>query len=428
MVRDNGFDMPHLGGRIVQNISALTVAQLFYRMVMLGMSVLLARYLGVVEQGVYSLAMNFIAMFQAFSDLGIANLVIRDMNQRSCNAASLIGQYLRLLIVANVLLVAAAVVTAIGLGYDMRLVAGILLAGLGMVFIGLSSAFYAGLAGMERMKLIAVLEIGMTLILATGTGIVMVTGGTMLSLTLVAAVGGAARLVLFGRPVLKCIKGISLTGSFGEAVVMLKRGLPFTLHVGMYIVLTRIDVVFVEMFTDAYTLGLYTAATRLTFPLTILTMMTATAIFPVVSRGVKNDPASAHRLVRSSMSALFILGLCIALPVSLWAAPIIGTVFGNAFIPAAPYLSIVVWYVPIFSLYQVVSDLLVASDRVWGVVIIGALCLAVNVACNLVFIPMVGAVGAAWTTLVSEALRCVLFIGFAVTALGFLKRKVEFNR
>ncbi len=408
--------------RVFQNVSALTLGQLFYRLVMLGVSILLARHLGVVEQGAYALVMNFIAIFAAFSDLGIANLVIRDMNQRSVAPAVLLGQYLTILLFVNGLLLAGAIGTALALGYAPRTVEAIGLAGLGMLFTGLSATFYAGLAGMERMKRIALSETVLTLVLAGGMVVVMLTGGRLIALTVVAAVGGITKLALLAWPATRLIPGVRFNFSLTRIGAMLWRGLPFTLHAGLWVVLTKIDVVLLDTLSDDHTLGYYTAATRLTWPLILVSMMTATAIFPIVSRTITTNPALARALVRRAMRWLLLLGLCIAAPISLLSGWIVGVVFGQEFLPAADLLRIVIWYIPIFYSYQVVSDLLVAADRVWGVVLISAVCLVVNITSNMITIPLHGAFGSAWTAIGCELLRCVLFIAYAWIAVGLGRR------
>lgn len=393
---------------IVRNASALTIAQVFYRIVTLFLSILLARYLGVIEQGRYALVLNFIAIFQAFSDLGIANLVIRDINQERGDPSSLIGTYFRLLLLVNGLLLILAMGVALLLKYDGELFAGIALAGLGMALGGASSAYYAALAARERMKRIARIEILVTLLLAFGSLAVMLSGGRLVWLCAVAALGGAGRLVLLGLAARVPTVHAGNTGK--ELRALLVAGLPFALHAGMYIVLTRIDVLILERHGSALSLGAYTAATRLTLPLTVFSMMTATALFPVISRAIRTEPSLAWRMVRQAQMGLAGLGLLIAGVTTVWAEPIVVLLFGAEFRDSAPLLRILIWYIPIFSSYQVVSDLLVAAHRLGTVVTIGALCLAINIGANLLLVPDHGALAASWIRIGTELLRCVAFL------------------
>lgn len=410
------------GRRVFDHISALTLAQVFYRFVSLVVSIALARYLGLVEQGAYMLVMNYVAVFGSFADLGIANLVIRDMNQDEDDPSGLVSSYLSLLVIVNAGLMAASIAWAVIIGYEARLIAGIGFAGLGSLFVGTTASYYAVLAGNQRMKRVALIQVLNSIAIGACMAIVMFAGGTLLPLTMVAAVTGAISLMLHRHSAVRLLPGIRLSLHPGKAFALLKRGLPFTLHVGLYVILTRIDVLFVKRLSDEVTLGVYTAVTRLTTPLTVVSMVTAVAIFPLVSRFVSEDTALAHRIVLRSMTRLGLIGLAIAAAVTFGAGIIVGILYGPQFAVSAPVLAIAIWYLPSFYFSQVVGDLLVASDKVWSMVWITLSCLALSVAMNLVLIPRYGAYGAAWTTVVCEALRGGAIIFFAMHALGFPRK------
>jgi O-antigen/teichoic acid export membrane protein len=422
LVQADGAELPDaalLWRRIINNISALTLAQLLYRGVSLLLSIALARYLGVVQQGVYGQILNFVAVFGAFCDLGIANLVIRDMNQDAERPAQLASSYFGLLLLTNAALFVGAVGLALALGYDRSIVIGVALGAGGMAFGGVSSAFYAVLAGRQRMKRIAVIQTANTATIAAGMITTMATGGGVIALSGVATVAGACTLLFFLAPALRLLPELRLTLDVRAALALLRRGLPFTLHVGLYVVFTRIDVLILNAFSDGYTLGIYTAASRLTYPLTVFSMMAVTAVFPVMSQYVQRQPAVAFAVARAAQRWLVLGGVLIALAVSVFSGPLVRVLFGAEYAPTAPVLSVLIWYIPIFSSYQVVSDLLVAANRVWQLVAISVLSLALVVVLNIVLIPRYGAFGPAWATVACEALRAVAILLFAGLALGF---------
>jgi O-antigen/teichoic acid export membrane protein len=417
-------DLSLITRRLVNNISALTLAQLFYRLTSLFLSILLARYLGVAQQGVYGQIQNFIAVFGAFCDLGIANLVIRDMNQNERRHEESVAAYFTLLVLTNVLLFSGALITAFVLRYDAVAISGIVLAGLGMALGGVSSAFYAVLAGRQSMKKVALVQSMVTVTIATGIVAVMQAGGRVVALTSVAAIAGCGSLVLYWIPASRMMPELRLAFRAGPALALLKRGLPFTLHVGIYVVFTRIDVLILRAMSDDFTLGIYTAATRLTFPLTVFSMMAVTAIFPVLSQYMREQPAVAYRIARSAMKWLSLAGLAIAIPSALFSSHIVRILFGAEYAPTAPVFTILIWYIPIFYSYQVINDLLVAANKLWGLVWISLACLLLNIVLNVILIPKMGAHGAAWTSVICEMFRCVVFLIFAGVSLGFHRTRI----
>lgn len=402
-----------LSRRILGNMSALMVAQILYRAVSLVLSVVLTRYLGVTEQGLYGLSLNVIAMFSAFADLGISTLVIRDMNQDRGTASGLVSTYFGTLLVANLLLSAAAILAAFIIGYETRVIATIALLAIGMLFTGTASAFHAALIGKERMKRVASLEAVVTVVIAAGMLSVIALGGGIISLGIVSAVSGLTRFMIFGRNALRLFPELRFVFDAARTRKMLTRGLPFTLNVGLYVILTKIDVLLLESRVSPESLGLYSAATRLTFPLTMLSMMTATAVFPVLSRTIRESSDTAFAIVRRAMRWLGLIGLGIAIVITLTSPSIVLLAYGPAFAPVSDLLRILIWYIPIFYFYQVVGDLLVAADKVWAVVRVSAAILVVNIVANLLLIPVYGATGSAMTLVGCEFLRCA---GLLVTA------------
>jgi O-antigen/teichoic acid export membrane protein len=417
-------DLRLISRRLVANISALTVAQLFYRLTSLFLSILLARYLGVAQQGVYGQIQNYIAVFGAFCDLGIANLVIRDMNQNARRHEESVAAYFTLLVLTNSILFTGALITALVLRYEAVVFSGIVLAGLGMAFGGISSAFYVVLAGRQSMKKIALVQSAVTLTIAIGIVTVMLAGGRVVALTAVAAVVGFCTLILFWIPAIRMMPELQLAFRPAIAFELLKRGLPFTLHAGIYVVFTRIDVLILRAMTDDFTIGIYTAGTRLTFPLTVFSMMAVTAIFPVLSRYMNERPEVAFRIARSTMKWLILAGLAIAIPAALLSSEIVRILFGAEYAPTAPVFSILIWYIPIFYSYQVINDLLVAANKLWGLVLISLVCLLLNIVLNVILIPKMGAYGAAWTSVICEMFRCVVFLIFAGVSLGFHRTRI----
>jgi O-antigen/teichoic acid export membrane protein len=404
---------------IVSNISALTVAQLIFRGVSLLLSIALARYLGVVQQGVYGQILNYVAVFGAFCDLGIANLVIRDMNQGTESPETLAGSYFGLLFFTNTALYLSAVALALALGYNATLVWGIVLAGLGTAFGGMSSAFYAVIAGRQLMKRVALLQTLVTLTIAACMITVMASGGRIVALAGVGGVTGLCTLLYFMLPARRLLPAMRLSLRPGPAFALLRRGLPFTLLVGIYVVFTRIDVLILGAMSDGFTLGIYTAATRLTYPLTVFSMMVVTAVFPVLSQHVHERPALAYALTRTVMGWLTVAGLAIGIGVAVAAPYIVRLLYGAEYAATAPVLAVLIWYIPVFYVYQIVNDLLVAANRLWQLVWISAGVFVLSVVLNVLLIPRLGAFGPAWVTVGCELLRCIVILAYAAVTLRF---------
>jgi O-antigen/teichoic acid export membrane protein len=108
--------------------------------------------------------------------------------------------------------------------------------------------------------------------------------------------------------------------------------------------------------------------------------------------------------------ALFtlLIGLPMALTLSLFATEIIVPLFGPNFEPTANVLRILVWYAAVNITANVFAQGLIVQNEQRGLLLIRAAGLGSNITLNALLIPRVGIIGAALASLVAELL--VLFI------------------
>lgn len=127
------------------------------------------------------------------------------------------------------------------------------------------------------------------------------------------------------------------------------------------------------------------------------------------------SPALALRLLRRSARMCLAVAVPLAAAGSLGAAFVVPLAFGNRFASAIPVLAILVWKIPFSALSAPYSGLLLSHGRQLIVMrnsLVGA---GVNIAGNLVAIPLFGVVGAAVVGVVSLATIMALNCASAVS-------------
>ena len=96
---------------IAKNTSYLTLALIIQKVISFSYFTLLARYLGPADLGKYYFAISFTTIFAIFIDLGLANVIIREVAKEGAKAGKLLANVLGLkLPLALVSLLAAAVI------------------------------------------------------------------------------------------------------------------------------------------------------------------------------------------------------------------------------------------------------------------------------------------------------------------------------
>ena len=177
------------------------------------------------------------------------------------------------------------------------------------------------------------------------------------------------------------------------------------------IVIYNADFIFLRVLQGAAAVGYYNAAyTLVTFFLNLGTAYSL-SLLPSLTRlaGTREDQ---HRLYHSAMAHVFAAGLPAAIGGTLLAGPIIGLLFGPAYQPAADAFRILIWCIPLCLLRDVPLMALQAAGQEGRILRITLLAAVLNLALNVILIPRWAIIGAALATLVTEAVRMLLALGF----------------
>jgi O-antigen/teichoic acid export membrane protein len=173
----------------------------------------------------------------------------------------------------------------------------------------------------------------------------------------------------------------------------------------------RIDIFLVNFFVGPAGAGIYTAAVRMAEQLWLISSAASIVLLPRLA-GLDAAEETRRQLtpIIARWVTLAVLGIAIVLAVTMdW---IVDLVFGPEYAPAADVLR---WLLPgivAYSCVMVLSPDLSARGRPdlngWA----AAVSLAVNVACNLLLIPLYGIIGAALATTIAYVMTAVITIWF----------------
>jgi O-antigen/teichoic acid export membrane protein len=166
----------------------------------------------------------------------------------------------------------------------------------------------------------------------------------------------------------------------------------------------RIDQVLVFQLAGARQAGLYGAAFRILDQIQFIPVAAMTTLMPIIAAAHRVDAKRAREMFRRSEDYLALVSLP-ALAFSIAAAePIVRTLFGAQFAPAAPALPVLMAAFVVISASYPVDALIIVLGRQGRLAMIAAGALALNVALNLALVPSYGFEVAAWITLATELL------------------------
>jgi O-antigen/teichoic acid export membrane protein len=196
----------------------------------------------------------------------------------------------------------------------------------------------------------------------------------------------------------------------------LSRSAPIGLGVIFSVLYFRLDIVMLQLMADDRVVGFYSAAYKLFEIVVILPHSLMIVLFPRLVEEFHTDRGTFEISFKKAFTVFLMVGSSIALICYSFSNEIIGLIYGNGFLFSVKVLDVLAMAISLSFLIFLLSNILIVSGRemtnTW--ILVGATIL--NIALNLVWIPVHGAIGAAWATVICE----IVLIG----VLGFQFRKL----
>jgi O-antigen/teichoic acid export membrane protein len=366
---------------------------------------LIARTVGVEGAGRYFLAISFTTMFSICVDLGLANVLVREIAKFPDKAGKLLSNVLGIKLILAALTVTAALVTARILDYHQETTLMITIACAVMVLDSVHLVLYAAMRGFQNLKYEAVGVVSGQLVTITVGSIFLFTGQPLHYLVL-ALLCGSTWNVVWATWSLKRRFGILPSFRIDRSMAKFLWGvtLPFALAGIFSRVYSYIDSIMISKLISESAVGLYGVAYKIAFAFQFLPMAFAAALYPAMSETYINDRPKLGTLMTVSMNYLMLIVVPITFGVATLAQEFILLLYGPEFLPSVVPLQILMFSLIFAYLYWPGGSLLNATDRqALNTGVMGAT-MVLNIVLNALLIPRIGLVGAATAALAGNAL------------------------
>lgn len=232
---------------------------------------------------------------------------------------------------------------------------------------------------------------------------------------LVGQLGGAATVVAFAVIVIVRLPNLAL--DWGLAVRALRFGLPIIPHALSAWVLNVFDrwllaiLLPVAAMTAQAQIGAYWIGYQLGYAVSLLGVSIQAAWLPIVYR--QTDPVAGGRRVGAMLVASTAALSVIAVAVGLTAPEVIRLVAGEEYASAVPVVSIVAAASVFYGMYVIAVAVLLHEHRTGTMAAVTLATGVLNIAINVVLIPMIGIVGAAIASLIANMVYGVTTVWLA---------------
>ncbi|MGE5315121.1 MAG: flippase [Acidobacteriota bacterium] len=395
---------------VARNSLFLFGFQIFTKLLLLVSAILLANHYGTAQYGLYNYGFAFAALFLPAADFGMEMFFLKEVSRPDAPMKAEATAFL--FAGKSVLVIAVGLLLAVAAGFTDSFFTApwhvVTAAGIATLVRGVGQSLAISFRGVNRADREAlILSAGRTLdFLAVALCVALdLPLLTLLHLLALSAAAGtaftyAAVHSLFAVP---RFTRLAETGRY-----MIKGSLPFALTMLMTNIYFNADTIMVAKFIGNDAAGIYRAAYNLIMPLMMISAAVAGAVFPFVSRHHEQEWNAVVPVLEKSIAVLLSIGIPLAAFVSVSAREIIALLYRAEFATASPALQILIWFVPVVYMTNLFGLTLGAMDRQRTVMMIGIFNAVFNIVSNLVLIPLMGFMGASFTTVGTELLGLVL--------------------
>ncbi|MCW5846140.1 MAG: flippase [Anaerolineae bacterium] len=406
---------------IAKNSGAPMALSLFNKAIDFVFAAFYLRVLGPADAGSFATAIATAGIFEIVANYGLNILLIRDVSQDRSQAGRFLlnSSVLRMLtaavaavpIIAYVLLtlqgsnpLSPAEITAI-----IFMMVGMVLSGL---TLGVSGLFYV----YEQAEVPAAMST-VTTMLKVGLGVaVLLAGFSFVGLAAVSIIVNLITLVLLSG---LASRRFALHGpwTLDRPMIreMMRLGFPLMLIHLLQTVFISVDILLLrQLLPNGETVvGWYNSAWKWFNALQIIPAYFTLALFPIISRAIKDNMDTARRMYRMSLKLMLLLALPIAALTTFAAPLLIGLLGGAEFLPqGAIALQLIIWSIPFGWLNSVTNYVLIAlgMERIQPRAF--AIAVGFNVLFNWILIPRYSFVAAGIITILSEIVLLAVFAYF----------------
>lgn len=409
---------------IAKNTSYLTTALVLQKIISLTYFTLLARNLGAANLGKYYFAISFVTIFAIFIDLGLVNVITRELAKKKEDAQHFIGNIISIKLPLVVLTVIAAIVTINLLDYPQITIQLVYLASICMVADSFTNTFY-GIARAHHNLLFESIGSVVFQIIVLALGLTAVYSGFNLLWVMAALVTASLFNFFFSLGVVWKKIGVKIKPVFDKqkSFSIIQLTVPFGLFALFQRFYMHFDSVLLSLMAGDKYVGYYQIAFKIVFALQFLPMAFVASLYPAMSNYWLNNREQLSITFERAIKYLMIISIPISAGVVALADKII-LIFKNDFLNAVLPMQIIIISLLFIFINFPIGSLLNACDRQKQNTANMVIATILSIILNLILIPRFQAVGASITVLATNALITVLGFYWASKTIYYRFRRI----
>jgi O-antigen/teichoic acid export membrane protein len=399
-----------LGRTIAKNTAFVMLGTAALKAINFLFGIYVVRRLGDDSFGQYSTVIAFVGLFQIFAELGMSQYVMREIARDRSRTRGLFWNLVTLRLLLSFLGIGGITVAARLTGYAPALVLGVFFYTWTFVLSAFDAAFDTVLTANERFDYVTTLAILGQLAFVVLGSVVLFAGWGFIALVAVGLLAMLPKLALAVWALRRnglLVWPPEINPRLWPALV--KGGIPFGFSSLALTIAFSLDTVMLSKFQPPHVVGWYSVAYGLVLSLAYTLNGFSRAMVPSLARAYVGDKGRVERWFYRSVKYVLLLSLPIAAGGMLVAFPLIRLLYTAEFIPAAPALQIIIWDMPFLLLASFCGNMSAVVGEERAAARIYGLSALANAGLNLLFIPRLGLLGAAFVTVLTDMIASLQF-------------------
>lgn len=388
--------------RYFKNTSWMFAEQALRMIAGLFVGIWVARYLGPEQFGMFSYATAFVAIFAGIAKLGLDSIVVRELVNHPEKAEVYLGTSFWLKIMGALIVWAIIAISILFSNNDHTTNIYILIIASGIIFQSFEVIdFY--FQSQVLSKFVSICKITQLALSSILKIYLVFTNASLLSFVVVSAVD---QMVL-GLTLFIVYKKQPLANFYNNfdwqlTLKLLKESWPIMLSGLAITIYMRIDQIMIQNMLGPKEVGVFTAAVTIVSAFYFIPMLITTSLFPSIISSKKISEALYYKRLQLLFTTLFWLSILIYIPIIVFSESLVSLLYGQNFKNAGQVLHIYA-FAGLFVFMGVASGGWYINESLQKIslcrTLIGAL---LNIAFNIMLIPIYGLKGAAISTVIAQ--------------------------
>lgn len=404
--------MSMLKNKAVKNASWIIVCRIAQSVIGLIIGMITARYLGPSNYGLLNYANSVVTFVVPLAQLGLRNILVEEIVSHPEKEGKILGTSLVMGVVSSILCAVGCItfVSVVNAGEQDTLIVCALYS-ISLIFQMTEMIQYWYQAKLLS-KYTSVVSLAVYVVMSVYKIFLLVTGKNVywfaISYTFEYFLISAVLIFIY-----KKLGNQKLSFSISLGKHLLSQSRYYIVSNMMVILYTQTDKIMIKLMTDNTEIGYYSTAVTCANMTSFVFVAIIDSLRPVIFESKKTDYDKFKKLMSLSYSIIIYMGLIQSLALTLLAQPIVSIMYGEAYLKAIPLLQIITWYSAFSYTGSVRNIWMLAEEKqkyLWIINLSGAV---LNVVGNFILIPILGASGAAVSSVATQLFTNVI-IGFII--------------